>query len=96
MPTKFPLDIPKFEGKPGKDPGDHMTTFHLWFSSNSLRYDSIQFLLFQCTLIGGAAKWYIELDRSRHYYFNDLAMVFLNHFQLPMRYNDDTELLAKF
>jgi hypothetical protein len=41
MLTKFPLDIPKFEGKPGEDPGDHVMTFHLWCSSNSLKDDSI-------------------------------------------------------
>jgi hypothetical protein len=96
MPTKFPSDIPKFEGNPGEDPGDHVTTFHLWCSSNSLKDDSIQLHLFQCTLIGGVAKWYIELDNSRYSYFNDLAMVFLNHFQLPVRYDVDTELLANF
>jgi hypothetical protein len=42
MPTKFPSDIPKFEGNPGEDPGDHVTTFHLWCSSNSLNDDSIK------------------------------------------------------
>jgi hypothetical protein len=42
MPTKLPSDIPKFEAKPNEDPGDHVTTFHLWCSSNSLRDDSIQ------------------------------------------------------
>jgi hypothetical protein len=41
VPTKLPLDIPKFEGNTGEDPGDHVTTFHLWFSSNSLNDDSI-------------------------------------------------------
>jgi hypothetical protein len=64
MPTKLPSDIPKFEAKPNKDPGDHMITFHLWCSSNSLKDDSVQLLLFQRTLIGSAAKWYIELDHS--------------------------------
>jgi hypothetical protein len=34
MTTKLPSDIPKFEAKPNEDPGDHMTTFHLWCSSN--------------------------------------------------------------
>jgi hypothetical protein len=29
LPTKIPSNIPKFEGKNGKDPGDHVTTFHL-------------------------------------------------------------------
>ena len=46
--------------------------------------------------MGGVAKWYIELDHSSYSYFNDLEMVFLNHFQLPMRYDVDTELLANF
>jgi hypothetical protein len=78
--TKFPSDIPKFEGKPDEDPGDHVTTFHLWFSSNSLRDDSIYLHLFQFTLIGGVVKWYIDHDRSRCSYFYDLAMVFFNHF----------------
>ena len=33
VPTKIPLEIPKFEGKSGEDPGEHVTTFHLWCSS---------------------------------------------------------------
>jgi hypothetical protein len=41
-------------------------------------------------------KWYIELDRSRYSSFGELAMAFLNHFQLPVRYDIDTELLANF
>jgi hypothetical protein len=96
MPTKLPSDIPKFEAKPNEDPGDHVTTFHLWCSSNSLKDDSVQLRLFQRTLIGSAAKWYIELDRSRYSFFCELAMAFLNHFQLPVRYDAGTELLANF
>jgi hypothetical protein len=41
MPTKLPSNIPKFEAKPNEDPGDHVTTFHLWCSSNSLKDDSV-------------------------------------------------------
>jgi hypothetical protein len=96
MPTKLPSDIPKFEAKPNEDPGDHVTTFHLWCSSNSLKDDSVELRLFQCTLIGSAVKWYIELDRSRYSFFGELAMAFLNHFQLPVRYDVGTELLANF
>ena len=96
MPTKFPSDIPKFEGKPNEVPGDHVTTFHLWCLSNYLRDDSIQLHMFQCTLIGSAAKWYIDLDHSRYSTFGELAMVFLNHFQLPVRYDVSTELLDNF
>ena len=36
VPTKLPSDIPKFEGKPGEDLSEHVTTFNLWCSSNSL------------------------------------------------------------
>jgi hypothetical protein len=96
MLTKFRSDIPKFEGRPGEDLSDHVMTFHLWFSSNSLKDDSVQLCLFQCTLKGGVAKWYIDLDSSKYTYFNDLAMVFLNHFQLPVRYDVDAKLLANF
>jgi hypothetical protein len=96
MPMKLPSGIPKFEAKPNEDPGDHVTTFHIFCSSNSLKYDSVQLRLFQRTLIGSAAKWYIELDRSRYSSFGELAMAFLNHFQLPVRYDVGTELLANF
>jgi hypothetical protein len=57
VPTNLPSDIPKFEGKNAEDPGDHVTTFHLWCSSNSLNDDSILLRLFQRTLIIVVAKW---------------------------------------
>jgi hypothetical protein len=41
MLTKLPSDIPKFEAKPNEDPRDHVTTFHLWCLSNSLKDDSV-------------------------------------------------------
>jgi hypothetical protein len=96
MSTKFPLDIPKFEANPNEDPGDHVTTFHLWYSSNSLKDDFVQLHLFQRTLTGSAMKWYIEIDRSRYSSFSELEMAFLNHFQLPMRYDVGTKLLSNF
>jgi hypothetical protein len=64
VPTKFPSDIPNFEGKNGEDPGDHVTTFHLWCSSNSLNDDSICLRLFQRTLIEVVVKWYIEIPKG--------------------------------
>jgi hypothetical protein len=39
-PTKLPSYIPKFEGKSGNDPANHVMTFHLWFSSNSITNNS--------------------------------------------------------
>jgi hypothetical protein len=56
MPTKLPSNIPKFKTKSNEDPGDHVTTFHLWCSSNSLKDDSVQLHLFQRTLIGSVVK----------------------------------------
>ena len=52
--------------------------------------------LFQCTLTGPAAKWYIELPRGAFTLFDDLAMTFLNHFQLLVWYDVGTELLSTF
>ena len=60
VPTNIPSDIPKFEGKSGEDPHEHVTNFHLWCSSNLLNHDSVRLRLFQHTLTGPVAKWYIE------------------------------------
>ena len=92
VPTNIPSEIPKFEGKPGEDSSEHVTTFHLCFSSNSLHEYSICLRIFQCTLIEPAVKWYIELPREAFTLSDDLAMTFLNHFQLPVRYDVGTEL----
>jgi hypothetical protein len=94
IPAKLPSDIPKFDGKPGEDPSNHIMTYHLWCSSNSLNDDSIHLHLFQCTLTGSATKWYIELKQGTFYTFHSLAMDFLTHFQFPIRYETGTELLT--
>jgi hypothetical protein len=80
IPAKLPSDIPKFNNKVGEDPSNHVTTFHLWCSSNSLMDDSILLCLFQRTLTGSAVKWYIELPRGFFSDFNTLAMAFLTHY----------------
>ena len=64
IPAKFPSDIPKFEGNPRENSSTHITTYHLWCSTNSLVDDSINLFLFKGTLIEDAAKWYIELDTT--------------------------------
>jgi hypothetical protein len=87
VPTKLPSNITKSEGKTGKDPGDHVTTFHLWFSSNSINDDSILLRLFQRTLMGVTMKWYIELLGGTYINFNHVIFVFVNHFQLSIRYD---------
>ena len=46
--------------------------------------------------MGPATKWYIELPGGTYYSFHDFAMTFLNHFQLPVRYNTGSELLSTF
>ena len=68
-------------------------TFHLWFSSNRIVDDWIRLILFQCTLTGAAAKWYIELPQAKYPYFNSLAFMFLQYFQLPVRYVERVEIL---
>lgn len=96
IPHKLPSDIPKFNGNPGEDPSNHVMTFHLWCSSNALNDDSIRLRLFQRTLTGLAAKWYIELPRASFENFSALATTFLTHFQLPIRYETGTKILTNF
>jgi hypothetical protein len=94
IPAKLPYDILKFNGKYGEDTNNHVMNFHLWCSSNSLKDDSICLCLFKRTLIGSATKWYIELPHASFHDFNSLAMSFLTHFQLTIRYKKGTELLT--
>ena len=78
--SKIPSDYPKFNGKAKEDPQAHVMTYHLWCFSNSYVDDSFSIHLFQRTLTGAVAKWYIELPRSTYHDFNSLAMAFLTHF----------------
>ena len=78
--AKLPSDVMKFQGKNNEDTRDHVTTFHLWFSSNLLNHDSFQLQFFQCTLTSSTMKWYIEIPWGTYRTFNDLALVFLNQF----------------
>jgi hypothetical protein len=94
IPTKLPSEILKFEGKNGEDPDDHITTFHLGCSSKSLKDNSIRLRLFQHTLIGVAAKWYIELPMGAYGTFSHMVLIFLNHFQLSVRYNVGLEIMS--
>jgi hypothetical protein len=96
VPTKLPLDIPKFEGKTREDLGEHVTTFHLWCSSNSLNDDSICLSLFQCTLTWITVKWYIELPEGHTKNFNQMVLVFLNHLHFSVCYNVGIEIFSAF
>lgn len=84
MPTKLPSDIPKFEGNVGDHPTNHVRSFHMWCSSNSLTDDYIRLQLFQHTLIGDTAKWYVDQPAASHFVFMMLAKVFLSYFKLPL------------
>ena len=96
IPHKLPSDIPKFNGNPGEDLSNHVMTYHLWCSSNSLNDDSVRLHIFQRTLTGSAAKWYIEFPRTSFNNFTHLATTFLTHFQLPIRYETGMEILTNF
>jgi len=91
--TNLPSNVLKFEGKTGKDSCDHVTTFYIWFSSNSLNDNYIILRLFQHILMGVTVKFYIELSGVTYENFNQMVLVFLNHFQLSVHYDADIELL---
>ena len=96
IPVKLPSNIPKFDIWSGEDLKNHVMTFHLWCSSKSLMDDSIWLRLFQRTLTGSTAKWYIELTRGFFNDFNTLAVAFLTHYQLPIQYEIKIEILSSF
>lgn len=94
IPSNIPSDCPKFEEKAKEDPQAHVMTYHLWCSFNLYVDDSIHLRLFQRTPTVFAAKWYIKLPQGTYNDFNSLAMAFLIHFQLLIRYEIGTHLLT--
>jgi hypothetical protein len=44
IPTKLPLDIPKFDERFKENPSMHIMTFQLWCPSNSLVEDNIDYV----------------------------------------------------
>ena len=58
--------------------------------------ETVRLRLFQRTLTGVATKWYIEFPSATFDSFWDLANVFLNHFQLLVWYDADTEFFSTF
>ena len=96
MPTNLPSNILNFEGKQAKDPQNHIMTFHLSCSLKSIIDNTIRLRLFQRTLIGVAAKWYVEQPPASHGTFSTLATAFLTYFQLPIHHNSGMELLTHF
>jgi len=94
VPFKIPIDIPKFDGKSREEPTNHITPFHLWCVSNFMLDDSIKLWLFPCTLTGNASEWFIKLPTTSFSDFSTLAIDFLTHFQLPIKYKIGTYFLA--
>ena len=73
MPTKLHSNIPKFEGLAGEDPSNHVQSFHMWCSSNSIIDDSNHLRLLQRMLTGEASKWYVDQAPSSNTTFATLA-----------------------
>jgi hypothetical protein len=56
--------------------------------------ESIHLRLFQCTLMGSEAKWYIEVQHKTFQDFNSISMAFLTHFQFLIRCETNIERLT--
>ena len=61
-------------------------------TSNNIVDDSTILRLFQSTLMGDAAKWYIELAHTSYPNFSSLTSMFLQYFQLSIRYEEGVEI----
>jgi hypothetical protein len=46
--------------------------------------------------MGVTVKGYTELPRGTYETFNQMVLVFLNHFQLPVRYDVSLQILSIF
>lgn len=94
IPAKLLSDIPEFNGNPEEDLSTHVMTYHLWCSSISLNDEYICLQLFQRTLTSTKTKWYVELPRDSFNNFNALTNTFLTPFQIPIHYENGTNILT--
>ena len=92
----IPSDIPKFEGKHGHDPANHIMEFHLWCSSNSIVADSERLHLLQRTLTGATTKWSVNISQASHTSFETIATSFITYFQLLIIHDLGLEMLTEF
>jgi len=71
-----------------------MMSFHLWCSLKSIMEDFVKFCLFQRTLMGATAKWYIEKLRNTHCTFESISKVLLTFFQLHVQHESGIKILT--
>jgi hypothetical protein len=96
MPTKLLSDIPIFDSRAREDPSNHIVSFHLWCSSNSIMEESIRLMLFQCTLTVSTMKWYIDKPTHSHATFESITKVFLALFQFFVHRDVGINILTNF
>jgi hypothetical protein len=71
-------------------------TFHLLCSSNNIMDNSVHLRLFQRTLTGPSAKWYVDKKSRSNVTFDSLAKTFFTFFQLPICHDNGLELISEF
>lgn len=93
MATKIPSDILKFEEKATEGPVNHVMSFHLQCSYNRIIEESVWLCLFQRTLTGLVAKFYVDALSKTYTIFEGLSNVFPSFFQLPITHDTCLEIL---
>lgn len=87
MLTNLPSNIPNFQGQVEKDPSNHIMSLHIWHSSNNIIEDSVHLCLFQQTLMGPVARWYVNEPNVTYGTFEGIMKAFLLFLQLPLRHD---------
>ena len=91
VPTKF--KVSKFERYKGKScPCDHLV---MYIRKMSTHTDDQRLLIhfFQDSLTGAALKWYMSLDSSSIFTFNDLGEAFIKQYKYNMFMAPDRDQL---
>ena len=70
-------------------------SFHLWHSANNIIEDLVQVHLFQRTLIGLIAKWYVNKPLGTYITFECIAKEFLSFSQFPIHHDTRLEILTR-
>ena len=78
MPTKYPKDLPRFNGDDAFTPEEHITTFQDYIDYLEIKHDDVFMRIFCHSLMGDVRSWFKDLVADSITSWIDFYHIFLD------------------
>jgi hypothetical protein len=78
MPTKYPKDLPRFNGDDAFTPEEHITTFQDYIDYLEIKHDDVFMRIFCHSLTGDVRSWFKDLAANSITSWIDFYHIFLD------------------